>query len=134
MREGCAIHAYVLMTNHVHLLMTPVDTGRVARVMQALGRRYKTQTGVRVHFRARRRADLRQTRTRSRGTLVFRIPAHPDPCPASHASIFPAFRSMSSSAAMIGNPVSSRQTTTSDTAANCGRFRYARAAPSMATC
>jgi putative transposase len=22
-REGCAVHAYVLMTNHVHLLLTP---------------------------------------------------------------------------------------------------------------
>jgi putative transposase len=40
LREGCAVHAYVLMTNHVHLLMTPVASGRVARVMQALGRRY----------------------------------------------------------------------------------------------
>lgn len=39
-REGCAVHAYVLMTNHVHLLMTPTTTGGVARVMQSLGRRY----------------------------------------------------------------------------------------------
>lgn len=40
LHEGCAVHAYVLMTNHVHLLMTPTATGQVARVMQALGRRY----------------------------------------------------------------------------------------------
>lgn len=40
MREGCNAHAYVLMTNHVHLLMTPTASGQVARVMQALGRRY----------------------------------------------------------------------------------------------
>lgn len=40
LREGCAVHAYVLMTNHVHLLMTPAACGQVARVMQALGRRY----------------------------------------------------------------------------------------------
>jgi len=40
LKEGCAVHAYVLMTNHVHLLMTPAETGSVARVMQALGRRY----------------------------------------------------------------------------------------------
>ena len=40
MRFGCAIHAYVLMTNHVHLLVTPVETGAVSRMMQALGRRY----------------------------------------------------------------------------------------------
>jgi len=38
--EGCAVHAYVLMTNHVHLLMTPAQAGSVACVMQALGRRY----------------------------------------------------------------------------------------------
>ena len=36
----CRIHAYVLMTNHVHLLMTPEVAGAVARTMQSLGRRY----------------------------------------------------------------------------------------------
>src|SRR6267154_3837360 len=36
----CAIHAYVLMTNHVHLLATPEDEGRLPKVMQSLGRRY----------------------------------------------------------------------------------------------
>jgi putative transposase len=39
-RQGCAIHAYVLMTNHVHLLVTPPAIGHVSRMMQALGRRY----------------------------------------------------------------------------------------------
>ena len=34
------MHAYVLMTNHVHLLMTPTRAGQVAHVMQSLGRRY----------------------------------------------------------------------------------------------
>ena len=38
--EGCAIHAFVLMGNHVHLLLTPNRAGQVARVMQSLGRRY----------------------------------------------------------------------------------------------
>lgn len=38
--NACAIHAYVLMTNHVHLLLTPGAGGRVDRMMQALGRRY----------------------------------------------------------------------------------------------
>lgn len=37
---GCAIHAYVLMTNHVHLLLTPTESGAPARLMQSLGRRY----------------------------------------------------------------------------------------------
>ena len=40
LREGCGVHAYVLMTNHVHLLMTPAASGQIARVMQSLGRRY----------------------------------------------------------------------------------------------
>src|SRR5262245_44939610 len=37
---GCAIHAYVFMTNHVHLLLTPVKTSSLPRTMQSLGRRY----------------------------------------------------------------------------------------------
>jgi putative transposase len=40
LRYACQVHAYVLMTNHVHLLLTPADDGAVARVMQAVGRRY----------------------------------------------------------------------------------------------
>ena len=38
--HGCAIHAYVLMTNHVHLLATPRDPDSLPRLMQSLGRRY----------------------------------------------------------------------------------------------
>ncbi|MDE1894659.1 MAG: transposase [Pseudomonadota bacterium] len=38
--QRCRVHAYVLMTNHVHLLMTPETAGAVARTMQSLGRRY----------------------------------------------------------------------------------------------
>jgi len=38
--KGCAIHAYVLMSNHVHLLMTPVDGEAVSATLQALGRRF----------------------------------------------------------------------------------------------
>ena len=36
----CAIHAYVLMTNHVHLLVTPQTENGIARLMQSIGRRY----------------------------------------------------------------------------------------------
>jgi putative transposase len=39
-RAGCAIHAYVLMTNHVHLLATPGRADSLPRMMQLLGRRY----------------------------------------------------------------------------------------------
>jgi putative transposase len=35
-----AIHAYVLMTNHVHLLATPGDTNSLPRMMQSIGRVY----------------------------------------------------------------------------------------------
>lgn len=35
-----AIHAFVLMTNHVHLLLTPSDEQGVSRLMQAQGRNY----------------------------------------------------------------------------------------------
>ena len=38
--HGCAIHAYVLMTNHVHLLVTPRSTDSLPRTMQSLGRRH----------------------------------------------------------------------------------------------
>jgi len=40
LREDCAVHAYVLMTNHVQPLMTPSAQGQMARVMQSLGQRY----------------------------------------------------------------------------------------------
>ncbi|AXQ31163.1 transposase [Solimonas sp. K1W22B-7] len=45
LREACltyeaTIHAYVLMTNHVHLLMTPDKVDSISRVLQSVGRRY----------------------------------------------------------------------------------------------
>ncbi|MBL4672226.1 MAG: transposase [Arenicella sp.] len=39
-RYAVSLHAYVLMTNHVHLLMTPTDREGISRVMQSIGRRY----------------------------------------------------------------------------------------------
>lgn len=38
--SGCAIHAYVLMTNHIHLLVTPSTCEGVSQMMQGIGRRY----------------------------------------------------------------------------------------------
>lgn len=37
---GCRLHAYVLMDNHAHLLLTPPRLGATGRMMQQLGRRY----------------------------------------------------------------------------------------------
>ncbi len=36
----CHIHAYVLMTNHIHLLLTPKAANSASRMMQSVGRRY----------------------------------------------------------------------------------------------
>lgn len=47
--EQCAIHAFVLMTNHVRLLVTPTSPGHVARLMQSLGRRYISYVNAPSH-------------------------------------------------------------------------------------
>lgn len=39
-KVGVAIHAYVLMTNHVHLLATPQDVDGASQLMKRLGQRY----------------------------------------------------------------------------------------------
>ncbi|MEJ2389460.1 MAG: transposase [Chromatiaceae bacterium] len=39
-REHCQLHAYVLMTNHVHLLLTPENATAVPRLIISVGRRY----------------------------------------------------------------------------------------------
>ena len=39
-RNGCVVHAYVLMTNHVHILVTPGTESGIAHMMQDLGRQY----------------------------------------------------------------------------------------------
>jgi len=58
---GCAIHAYVLMTNHVHLLLTGSQRGAVSRMMQRLGRRYVACFNARYQ----RTGTLREGRFRS---------------------------------------------------------------------
>jgi putative transposase len=39
-RYGAAVHAYVLMTNHVHILMTPESAGSISDLMRFLGGAY----------------------------------------------------------------------------------------------
>jgi putative transposase len=39
-RYGVTVHAYVLMTNHVHLVATPDERSSVPRFMQSVGRDY----------------------------------------------------------------------------------------------
>jgi hypothetical protein len=37
---GCTVHAFALMPNHVHVLLTPQNEDSLAKTMQSLGRRY----------------------------------------------------------------------------------------------
>ena len=39
-RFNCAIHAYILMPDHVHLILTPNDRDSTSRCIQSVGRRY----------------------------------------------------------------------------------------------
>lgn len=49
LHTGCHLHAYVLMNNHVHLLMTPPEPGAIARLIQKIGRQYVGQFNARHH-------------------------------------------------------------------------------------
>lgn len=39
-KHSLAVHAYVLMTNHVHLLVTPETESSLSKTLQSIGRRY----------------------------------------------------------------------------------------------
>jgi len=39
-KHDCELHAYVLMTNHVHLLLTPQVENGISKVIQMIGRYY----------------------------------------------------------------------------------------------
>lgn len=60
-RYRVSIHAYVLMTNHVHLLLTPDTADGVSKVMQSVGRRYVQY----VNFKYRRSGTLWEGRHKS---------------------------------------------------------------------
>ena len=48
--QGVDVHAYVLMSNHVHLLLTPQQEQALPKMMQAVGRSY-VQSFNKVHGR-----------------------------------------------------------------------------------
>ena len=57
------LHAYVLMTNHVHLLMTPQEDSSISRLMQHVGRLYVLYVNKRYRrsgtlFEGRHKASL----------------------------------------------------------------------------
>lgn len=47
--QGCALHAYVLMTNHVHLLFSAESISSVSRMMNALAQEYAHYVNWRPH-------------------------------------------------------------------------------------
>jgi putative transposase len=62
----CQVHAYVLMTNHVHLLVTPEHKCSLPLMMQAMGRTYVQRLNVRYQrtgtlWEGRYKASLVQT-------------------------------------------------------------------------
>jgi putative transposase len=63
-RHGCLIHAYVFMTNHVHLLVTPLGETAISKMMQSVGLSY-----VR-HFNTSYRRTGTLWEGRYRATLV----------------------------------------------------------------
>jgi putative transposase len=60
-KYDCRLHSYVLMTNHVHLLITPMTETGIGKVMQSLGRSYVQY----VNFRHRRTGTLWEGRYRA---------------------------------------------------------------------
>jgi len=48
-RYACSVHAYVLMGNHVHLLVTPSRPGGVAGLMRSLGERHAAYVDATYH-------------------------------------------------------------------------------------
>lgn len=63
-QQHCRVHAYVLMSNHIHLLVTPDASGGLSRMMQAVNRAYVR----RVNERQQRSGTLWEGRFHS--TLV----------------------------------------------------------------
>ena len=64
-RYRVILHAYVLMTNHVHLLLTPQEGAGISRLMQHLGRNYvlhvnKTYRRTGTLWEGRHKASLIQ--------------------------------------------------------------------------
>jgi len=45
----CQIHAYVLMTNHIHLLLTPAEKNSISLMFQSIGRLYVSYINKTYH-------------------------------------------------------------------------------------
>ena len=58
-RFECGVHAYVLMTNHVHLLITPSETASASLLMKHLGSALCSDTSTGSTGAAERKAVSR---------------------------------------------------------------------------
>lgn len=47
-QTGCSVHAFCLMTNHVHILLTPHAADSCARLMKNVGQRYVQRVNARL--------------------------------------------------------------------------------------
>ena len=86
-RYGCRIHAYVLMTNHVHLLLTPDSIEAPSLTLQSVGRRYVRYVNA-VYRRsgtlweARYKPQIHSERLRALSPCLQPLHrAQSDPCP-----------------------------------------------------
>lgn len=50
-KGGCELHAFVLMSNHVHLLLTGRETSAISNLMHALQRRYSRFVNLKLDRR-----------------------------------------------------------------------------------
>ena len=62
-RYGVAVHAYCLMTNHIHFLATPADESALSNTMKFVGSRYdqyvnKTYKRTGTMWEGRHRSSL----------------------------------------------------------------------------
>ena len=81
-RARCAIHAYALMTNHVHLLATADDALAPSRMMQSLGRTYvRNGSVVALQIQPGTVTALVS------GSEVYKLQVDSDPLPASRSSL-----------------------------------------------
>ena len=48
-KSGCQLHAYVIMTNHLHLLITPENKVKLAAFMQAMANKYVRYFNAKYH-------------------------------------------------------------------------------------
>ena len=106
-RSGVAVHAYVLMTNDVHLLVTPEEGGAAARMMQCLGRHYVSY----VSRTYRRTATLWEGRHKScledgpRYLLAYSANPGPQTRVRVHFLLVGFLRSVADCAACLSSPV-----------------------------